>query len=462
MIAATICTNATEIQRFEVTGKGKIRFRYAGATGDSLDSIPGIYGEYLNKGFDFRGRLDLELGYRLADALSLGAAVRITNEESDAVLWPPDLVSSRVLAGWWWAELQQGIFNATVGAYDASFTPLTLMRWDPADNPLGAGASCCAVTVGGLRGESLEELTEDYKLEGVKVVLKPGPTSATLIFGRPALASESLSYARYLGGIRAGYDLFCPWAQTGAKFGLTALQVADDRESVNEASVLPLCSDVVGGDFDIPVTDRIALVGEYAYSMRNDNTADTVLVLEQRDHGASMGLRFGDREQLDGRFQYIRTGTDFAPLFRAQSVLSNRHGFRASLARHNIFLGQMAISISGYVKYQQEFKPFIGDIPALGRYPGNFWIVTLSSRFEPWYEVSFGLDGELRRNSRQDDPDTGMDESLDVTEIIGSALFAYNFTPQNSVQLKYSLMRHTEPTDRCLTYLPSLELSVRF
>src|SRR5512138_135846 len=168
--------------RLEFDAAARMRFRYVGAP---AESVTGINGEVLRTGLDLRARLDLLASFRLADPLTLGAAIRLSNEDSDRTLYAPDLVSVRAAAGWWWARYHQAAVDATAGAYDASFTALTLMRWDPTDNPLGAGASCCAVSVGGLRGNSLEELTEEYKLEGARVVLTPGPLKAALLAAIP-------------------------------------------------------------------------------------------------------------------------------------------------------------------------------------------------------------------------------------------------------------------------------------
>jgi hypothetical protein len=371
-------------------------------------------------------------------------------------------VSSDVVAGWWWVRYSRSLLGATIGAYDASFTPLTLMRWDPADNPLGGGSSCCAVAVGGLRGESLEELTEDYKLEGAKFDLAPGPAKVTLLLARTAPAAEAVRYAQYLAGGRAKLDFFCSWAGRAATVGLSGLRVVDDLGSVRERGTNdPLCSDVAGADFDLPVAGQVALSAEYAYSLRDDNrlTAEP----ELSGQGLSAGVRVGDREQLDGRLYYVRAEPDFLPLFRAQSVSRNRQGVRFSLTRRAIAVGPTLVSLSAYVKYQREFEPLVGTKFTGGRYPGSFWVATASAGIEPWGDIRLEAQGEWRRNSRADDPETPQaDELLNVTEAIGSLLTTYRFTLQNTVQLKYSLVRHAEPDERYLAHIPSLEVSVKF
>jgi hypothetical protein len=435
--------------RLEIGAVARMRFRYVGA---AADSVAGINGEVLKTGLDARARLDLSATFRLADPLQLGAAVRISNEESNQTLYAPDLVSGRLAAGWWWARFQKGIADATAGAYDASFTALTLMRWDPTDNPLGTGASCCAVSVGGLRGTSLEELSEEYKLEGARLVLAPGPLNATLLFALPSLPSEGESYTRYLGGARLRWDFLVPWLQSTASLGLNGLRAMDDESSVNQAKAPPLRSDVASFDLNLPVLDQMALVGELAYALRDDNLA--LADPELSGSGVNAGIRVGDRENLDIQARYVRFDRNFMPLFRAQSIGRNRQGFRVSASRRSLPIGN--------AKYLREFEPMIGSEFTHGLYPGGFWVATASARIEPWYGANFGLDGEWRLNTRRDDPNTpAYDETLDATEVIGSLLFVYRFTLQNSVQFKYSLVSHHELTTSYLAHLPGLELNLK-
>ena len=443
--------------RLEIGAVARMRFRYVGA---AADSVPGINGEVLKTGMDSRARLDLSAAFRLTDALQLGAAVRISNEDSDRTLYAPDLVSGQLAAGWWWARFQKGIADATAGAYDASLTALTLMRWDPTDNPLGTGASCCAVSVGGLRGTSLEELTEEYKLEGARLVLSPGPLNATLLFALPSLPSEGVSYTRYLAGTRLRWDFLVPWLQSTASLGLNGLRAMDDKSSIRQATAPPLRSDVASVDLNLPVLDAAALVGEFAYASRDNNLALADPV--STGSGVNAGIRLGDRENLDIQARYVRFDRDFMPLFRAQSISRNRQGFRVSASRRNLSFDGATASFAGYVKYLREFEPMIGSEFTHGLYPAGFWVATASARVEPWYGASFGLDGEWRFNTRRDDANTpAYDETLNATEIIGSLLFIYRFTLQNSVQLKYSLVSHREPATSYVAHLPSLELSFK-
>ena len=453
-------------ERVEISGKGRMRFRLV-APDIAAESIQGISGEYLRRGFDARTRLELGIAYRLANPLRLGAAVRLSNEEADATAYPPDLVSTRAVAGWWWAEFRKGIVEATVGTYDASFTPLTLMRWDLSDNPLGSGSACCAVAMGGLRGSSLEEFVADYKLEGARLVLRPGSLQGTAVFARTALPLETRTYAQYLGGLRAHYDLFCPWAMTRARFGVTGLRVSDDRNSVTMAQHPPLRSDVLGADLELPILGQFALLGEWAYSLRDDNTR--IPDPESRGSGINAGFRFGDRENLDAQLQYVRSDPDFFPLMRALSCPRDRHGIRASGVLRNRMLGAVNTSFSVYAKFQQEVRPMLGSVFTAGQYPGRYWIAAATSRLEPWYGYSFGIDGEWRHNTRRDDPATAAyDETIGATEVIASLIAGYRFTLQNTIQLKYALVRHDEQTNAYhgqLAYwahLPSLELNLKF
>ncbi len=443
--------------RLDVSALARMRFRLIGAPGDSID---GISGERLKTGFDFRSRLELGATFRATERLKLGTALRVSNEDADATLFPPDLVSGRLAGGWWWARFEQGIADITAGAFDASFTPLTLMRWDLDDNPLGSGSSCCAVAVGGLRGNSLEDFSADYRLEGTRLVLAPGPLHATLLLARTALPSAGRSYAQYLGGVRLRYEPLVPWLTSTACFGITGLRVTDDKGSVGQAANPPLRSDVASFDLSLPVLEPVAVVAEVAYSMRDDNLA--LADPELSDAGMSTGLRLGDRENLDLQMHYLRFEPNFLPLYRALTVGRNRQGLRFFAARRNIAFGRVTASASGYVKFLRELVPMVGTEFTGGKYPGDFRVVTMSIRCEPWYGTSLGVDGEWRRNTRTDDPATlQADERLDATEVIGSLLLVRRLTLQNSVQLKYSLVRHRDPAAAYTAHLPGLELNLK-
>jgi hypothetical protein len=124
--------------RVELEAKGRMRLRYVGA---DTWPVTGSYGETLSLGYDYRARIELGLRYKFSDAFRAGAAVRLSNEESQGMLPPPDLVSSTPVAGWWWASYRKGVADAVAGTFDFSLTPLTFMRWDLNDNALGSGGS---------------------------------------------------------------------------------------------------------------------------------------------------------------------------------------------------------------------------------------------------------------------------------------------------------------------------------
>ena len=132
---------------FIFSGEGKLRFRYVEADEDGLT---GVYGEELKKGLSMRQRFDFSGDFFIAEYLTVGGTVRISNEDSKDILGVPDFVSTTPVAGWWYANLYNKPFDITVGSYETNFTPLTLMRWDQEDNPLGAAGCGCQVAVSGI------------------------------------------------------------------------------------------------------------------------------------------------------------------------------------------------------------------------------------------------------------------------------------------------------------------------
>ena len=339
-----------------------MRYRYVGA---DTSPVLGVYGETLGLGYDYRARLELGLRYKFTDDFRAGAALRLSNELSNSDLPPPDLLSSLPIAGWWWAQYERGILNATAGVYDASFTPLTLMRWDLADNPLGTGGSCCAVSVAGLSQYSLEELVPDYKLEGAHVTLTPGPVTATLLFAQTAMAQETKTFAQYLGGARLTWGFTNPWTRTGGTISANALRAADDSRTAAATEHPPLRSDVAGADADIPLVGALALDAEYAYSLRNDNTR--LANPDVDDYGLLAGFRYGDRDRQDIQLTFMRTNPNFNPLFRALSYARDRQGIRASVNLRRMAVGTMTGNVTLFAKYLREIRALPGQLPGRRR-----------------------------------------------------------------------------------------------
>lgn len=286
-----------EDNKFTIGGEGKIRFRYVEA---SKDTVKGTYGETLQQGLSFKQRLDLSLNIPLTDYISVNGVLRISNEDStQEVLPPPDFISTKALAGWWSLNFVKHPFGVDVGSYDASFTPLTFMRWDLNDNPLGAsGCGCCQV-VGGISGESLEEPGEDYKLEGIKTEISGEHGDVTLIFARPQVGIGGEAYAQYMYGTRGRLVLPFITHFSTLNIGGTYLSVRDDTTSITHlAPVFPFQSDVWSFDVAIPIWCDLSCVGEYAKSTRDNNLLsdeDSTLI----DEGFMGGFKLLSSDIID-------------------------------------------------------------------------------------------------------------------------------------------------------------------
>jgi hypothetical protein len=444
-----------------ITGEGKLRFRYVEA---DQDQITGSYGEVLKQGLGMRQRIDLTLDYFLTDYLTIRGTVRISNEEFEGILPPPDLISTRAIAGWWSANVYKPPFDVTLGAYDASFTPLTMMRWDQNDNPLGAAGCGCQIAVGGISGESLEELEEDYLLEGAHVMYENRFTDASILYARPEVDMEGESFTRHMFGGRM--RIILPYTRNFSTLtiGITGLRVVDDTQSVSMALYDPLQSDVVGVDINVPLLWKFSGVAEFARSIRDDNLfSDVDVIHEENGIIAGISLKSGDR--IDLYALYIQLDPYFSPLYRAISYAKNRQGFRGSLTVRKIPLMSHLLSASLYTKVLREIKPTWNE--AITEWHNSLTdhgignIALSYTMFEQWKaEVSY----EFRMQRRDDDAMTLADETIDlITHVISGGL-TYEFTFQTKVMLKYRYIYNIDGfgTDSYQAHMPSLQFNFKF
>ena len=444
-----------------LSGEGRLRFRYVKA---NQDEITGTYGEALRQGLSMRQRFDLSGDFFLTEYLTVGGAVRISNEDSKTMLGPPDLISTKAVAGWWFANVYKNPFDVTIGAYETSFTPLTLMRWDQNDNPLGASGCGCQVAIGGISAESLEELKEDYRLEGAFAKIEGGLGDISLHFARPMIADEDTTYARHVYGGRA--RLVLPYTRNFSTMviGITGLRAQDDVESVDQATYDPLQSDVIGVDINLPLFWKVSCIAEYARSIRDDNLSSNIDVTHS-ENGVMAGLKITSSDILDANALYLRLDPYFSPLYRAISYSKNRQGFRCTITYRKLPVFQQLLNISIYAKGLRDIKPtwneaitewhssladyLVGNVVASLRVSNNW-------RIESSYEY--------RDTQRTDDISTLSIETIDEQTHIASFSIAYGFTLQSSIILKYQFIKNVDGTGQndYDVHIPMMEFSFKF
>jgi hypothetical protein len=444
-----------------ISGEGRLRFRYVEA---NKDQITGAYGEALKQGLSFRQRFDLSLEYFLTDYLSAGSTVRISNEDSKDVLPPPDFITTRAVAGWWFVNLYNEPFDVTLGSYEESFTPLTLMRWDQNDNPLGASGCGCQVALSGISGESLEELKADYRLEGAHAKIEGGIGDVTILFARPEIASEAETYARHVYGARGRIVL--PYIRNFSTLtiGFTGLRAKDDTVSVEQATSDPLRSDVFAVDVNLPLFWKFSCIAEYARSIRDDNLLSGIDVIRS-ENGIIAGLRIDSGDKLEANALFLRLDPYFSPLYRAISYAKNREGFRSSITYRKInFFGQL-LNISTYAKVLREIKPtWMEAITEWHHSLADHRIGNIAANlmlFDQWrLETSF----EYRNSQRTDDVITIADETIDEQTLIPSISVSYEFTLQSKILLGYQFVKNIDGTGQndYEAHIPMLEFSVKF
>lgn len=447
--------------RYMLSGEGKVRFRNVDA---SSEQISGLYGEDLKLGLSFRQRFDLSLDIFLTEYLTVGGTVRISNEDSEDVLPPPDLVSTTALAGWWSVNFFKNPFDISLGAYETSFTPLTLMRWDQEDNPLGAAGCGCQVAVAGISGESLEELRADYRLEGARAQIHGRIGDITALYARPGIASEPEMYTRHMFGARA--RLVLPYARnfTNLTIGITLLRAVDDTASIDQALYDPLQSDVVGFDLRIPLFWKLSCFAEYARSIRDDNLLSTVDPVRS-ENGFVAGLNIKSGDAVDAHALVLHLDPYFSPLYRALSYAKNRQGIRGSFTCRKIPLFSHMLNISLYAKLLREIKPTWNEV--ISEWHGSLTDFNIANAalsyalFNRWKaESSY----EFRTSQRVDDPSTLADEIIDLKTHVLSLSLCYEFTLQSTIIVQYQFIKNIDGLgqDSYDAHVPMLQFSFKF
>ncbi|MCP4546252.1 MAG: hypothetical protein GY835_07280 [bacterium] len=155
--------------------------------GDCGCGLGGPYGESLHPLSDLLYRLTLNVETRLAAGVRAGGMLRISNEDPAILERGPLYLTSKF--GSAFIEVRQGDWTGRLGYFSRHLTPLTLQRWDAADNPPSAGSgSSCGVCTGSARALSLEALDDvgpDITMEGALVEGAPcSRLSLVAFYGR--------------------------------------------------------------------------------------------------------------------------------------------------------------------------------------------------------------------------------------------------------------------------------------
>jgi hypothetical protein len=446
---------------FVLSGEGKLRFRYVEA---DQDEITGTFGEALKQGLSMKQRFDLSGDFFLVEYLTVGGTVRISNEDSKDMLGVPDFISTKAVAGWWFANLHKKPFDITIGSYETSFTPLTLMRWDQDDNPLGASGCGCQVAIGGISAESLEELKEDYRLEGAFAKIEGGIGDITLLFARSMIADEDTTYARHAYGGRA--RLILPYTRNFSTLmiGLTGLRAKDDIESVDQATYDPLQSDVIGVDINLPLFWKVSCIAEYARSIRDDNLSSNIDITHAAN-GIIAGLKITSSDILEANALYLQLDPYFSPLYRAISYSKNRQGFRCAIIYRKLPIFHQLLNISLYAKGLRDIKPTWND--AITEWHGSLaeyliGNVAASLRISNNWRIESSY--EYRNTQRTDDISTLSIETIDEQTHIASFSIAYEFTLQSRIMFKYRFIKNIDGTGQndYDAHMPVMEFSFKF
>jgi len=446
---------------FYVNGEGKFRVRYI--TADTTD-ITGSYGEALKQGMSLRWRFDISGGYPLADYFLTEAGLRVTNENSTGALYPPDYITGKAVAGWWAISYLREPMEITLGKYDASFTPLTLMRWDTKDNPLGASGCACQISVGGISGESLEEPREDYELEGAKIKATAGFGDLTALFAQPQVPVEGMFYQQYLAGGRTRIVLSPFKAGRSMVIGLSALRVKDEPSSVATAPLAPLQSDVFGVDLNLPLVGDLNLAGEGAFSIRDDNLISGLNPIRE-GYGLIAGLQYIQADRVEANLAYLHLDPWFSPFYRALSYAKNRRGGKFSLIYRDLNIFNKPFTFSLYFKDWNEIEPTWNEtITEWHHALQNFVTANAGVNMNFTGNWHIEADYEYRSTKRPDDIATLADEAIDDLTQIVSLILSYEVTLQTKLLIKGQVIDHVDNAgdNDYRAYIPMLQFALKF
>lgn len=323
----------------------------AGEPGLCACTLGGAYGEALAPLADLLFRLRYDLVLQLSPALRAGAYLRLSNEPARLLAQGPEYLTSE--RGSAFAEYAAGAWSARLGFSELHFSPLTLQRWDFADNPPVAGTGgaggcgACGSASHALALESLDELGPDLLLEGLRLRTAPRPwLRAELLVARPRraqafdlgaeppiayredLLGAQLAWLPSLGRARRGElrALYVAAKEDGGSADWP-LYAGDERSFVHHGEVYGLLAAA-------PLPGGLALEQELTRSSTRVDRVDA-LGIGAEDWAYRGELRATLAGALALSAAWLRLGPDYGAEYRALSYLPNTEGWRlaASLRR---------------------------------------------------------------------------------------------------------------------------------
>ena len=363
---------------FEHSGQIRTRGLSVSLWGNESDcecGVSGPYGERLAIQKNLLYRASYELIAEMAPGIRAGGKLRVSNE--DAILFEqgPEYLSSEF--GSVFGEIRQDRFSARMGYFSDHFSPLTLQRWDFADNPPaagsgGAGCGVCGATVRGVSLEALDDLGPQITFEGLRVETSLArPLRLTTFYAIPqrAVASSGVTtdnpfaYRRDVLASRLVYS-FDFLAQSRGEVAIQHLSAHEDGESSElplSWSELPLSfihkNEVWSASALIPIWQGLALHGETARSFERVDKLDA---LGESLNGAAYlaELSYKVRKRLHLTAAWQKLEPEFTSPFRALSYRSNAQGFRVSVN----WTGERT-AVSLFHKALERIEDLDGDMP---------------------------------------------------------------------------------------------------
>jgi hypothetical protein len=382
IVAALTAAALASDDKLDFTGDVRLRLRHTASP--DTGALRGTYGESLVEGFSLKHRFVLEAAYMLAQEISVGGMLRVSNEGAEVLRAGPEYLSSEL--GSAFIAYETPALKARMGYYSTSYTPLTLMRWDLRDDPEGGGGASCACpsapAVGGaILGETLEELGPDLTFEGVKLGFYPGEALALDgFFARPRVASDD-DYQMICFGGRAGLTKYS--ARAGSFFDLALVAVRTQEEEASLAggvqlAGLPFKNTVAGLAWKAPLTRAVSLDGEWTVT---ESSGDA----EKKGRGGVFSVNLRPYPTITVETSYLYMSPNWEAYFRALSYNPDRQGVRvrAELASGNLVVAAFArylrsvdpaeqggdekmayptLSLRGYLKTSQALNLGLGAI----------------------------------------------------------------------------------------------------
>ena len=343
----------------------------AGAEPDCGCGVSGPYGENLQIQKDLLYRASYELQAELAKGVSAGAKLRVSNEDAIILEQGPEYLGSEF--GSVFAEIRRDRLSARMGYFSDHFTPLTLQRWDFADNPPAAGSggtACgvCGATVRGVSLEALDDLGPAITFEGIR--LESALTRRLRVTGFYALPQRAVessgtssnnpfAYRLDVIGTRLRYGFL-----GDGEISLQHLSAHEDRESsylddiwANFDFSFIHKSEVWSASGRIPLGERFQVSAETARSFERVDRLDGK---GQSRNGAAhtAELTYRGRKRLRLAAAWQKPEPEFASPFRALSYRSNAQGFRLSAD----WTGER-LAISFFHKALERVEDLEGDMP---------------------------------------------------------------------------------------------------